>query len=145
MRLSFPPTREQTVRIGRPSHLDSNGKIGIILIYLNSRMTLAEISLLFGVVPSVASDTISSMLSVVHDSLKKNPSARIKFPSYLELVSYANMVSQRTPQVQNVVGFIDGVKFPIQCSSDIFEQSTYYNGHTKDTVVNNVVFFAPTS
>ena len=70
-------------------------------------MTLSEISLLFGVVPSVASDTISSMLSVVHNSLKKNPSARIKFPSYLELVSYANMISRRTPQVQNVVGFID--------------------------------------
>ncbi len=77
--------------IGCPSHLDSKGKIGIILIYLNSRITLAEISLLFGVVPSVASDTLSSMHSVVHDYrteyLRLNQIIKVFNPEYRKYIN----------------------------------------------------------
>ena len=55
----------------------------------------------------------------------------------------ALVVSLREPQVDNIIGFVDGVAIPIMCSSDEEEQATYYNGHMKDTVCNNVFAFRP--
>jgi len=36
------------------------------------------------------------------------------------------------------------VSIPIQCSEDPIEQSKYYNGYHHDTMINNVLLFAPT-
>jgi hypothetical protein len=57
--------------------------------------------------------------------------------------TYAHMVNVREPRVNNIIGFVDGVAIPVQCSDDVFEQSAHYNGYYHDTTVNNVFAFAP--
>ena len=124
--------------------MDSIGKLGMILVYLGSRMTLAQMSLVFGTVPSVASDIINQMLDQICHTLKRHHAARIKFPCDDELETYAQLIHQREPTVTNVVGFIDGLSIPVECSEDVEEQAKYYNGYHHDTMINNVFAFAPT-
>jgi hypothetical protein len=57
---------------------------------------------------------------------------------------FARMVSNREPSVDHIIGFVDGLSIPVQCSSDPKEQSAHYNGYSDDTTINNVFAFAPT-
>ena len=93
--------------------LDSIGKLGLLLVYLGSRMTLAQISIIFGTVPSVASETIMLMLELVCRKLKHHHASRIKFPNDAEMEHYSRLIQQREPTVTNVIGFIDGLSIPV--------------------------------
>jgi len=62
-----------TIRRGRPSLLDENGKLGLFLIWSNSMMRIKHISMIFGITPSVASDVISNMLYLLCEKLKIHP------------------------------------------------------------------------
>jgi len=68
--------------------------------------------------------------------------AAIKFPNENKMEELAALVEGREPQVTNVIGFVDGVSFPTQCSSDVTCQYEYYNGYTHETQINNVFAFS---
>ena len=158
---------------GRPPMLDNKGRLGLVLLFLGSRMETKFLCLLFGVVPTTANMNINAMLRLVVKKLKRNSAAKVSFPktqgmrylsehffplschSFLpspnlyihhqeKLQEYADMVKQREPDVDNVAIFIDGSALSIQCSEEPDEQMANYNGHTKDTMCNNVLAFAPT-
>ena len=48
----------------------------------------------------------------------------------------------REPLATNVIGFIDGVSIHVECNYSMNEQAAAYNGHTKDTICNNVLAFS---
>jgi hypothetical protein len=48
---------------------------------------------------------------------------------------YAAMVQLREPLVDDIIGFMDGVSFPAEC--------TMYCGYDCDTMVNNVFAYGP--
>lgn len=133
-----------TIRRGRPSLLDENGKLGLFLIWSNSMMRIKHISMIFGITPSVASDVISNMLYLLCEKLKIHPISRISYPNIEKMAEYAAMINRREPKIRNVTGFVDGLKLPVQCGEDPKSQDRYYNGFCGDTVVNNVLAFAPT-
>jgi hypothetical protein len=129
---------------GRPRILDNRGRLGLLLFFVNSRMNLKQLSLLFGIVPSSTSLIIDSMLKRSVEKLKHNIHARIKFPNNAEMVDYARIIQHRERHVHNVIGFVDGLSIPVQCSDDKYEQSAAYNKYHRDTMCNNVFAFAPT-
>ena len=42
-----------------------------------------------------------------------------------------------------MIGFVDGVALPVQCNDSAEDQSKFYYGHSKDTMINNVLAFNP--
>ena len=70
---------------------------------------------------------------------------QIQWPeSIQQKQNLAELVHRREPNVVEVIGFTDGLSLPVQCTSDPISQVTNYNGHHRDTMVNNVFRFAPT-
>ena len=124
--------------------LDNAGKLGFYLLWANFRMTLADLCLIFGVVESTASDTISDLMrATVIRSSRSRPESRIKWPSLDEMRRWAALVEGREPTIKTVIGFVDGLTVPILCSEDKSEQQTYYSGKEGFPCVNNVFAFSP--
>ena len=142
--LLYPREECARKKKGRPPLLDRRDQLGLLLLFLSSKMHYKHICMIFGVIPTTASRTINHMLHLVARRLVRNEHARIKFPDEEEMQLFAEMVRRREPLVDNVIGFVDGVSIPIQCSDDENEQTAHYNGYYHDTMVNNVFAFAPT-
>ncbi len=56
---------------------------------------------------------------------------------------YASMVQARESLVDDVIGFMDGVFLPSECTNERVEQSAIYCGYDLDTMVNNVFAYGP--
>jgi hypothetical protein len=56
---------------------------------------------------------------------------------------FADMVQAREPLVDDIIGFMDGVSMPTQCTSERVEQNAFYCGYDCDTMVNNVFACGP--
>jgi hypothetical protein len=47
------------------------------------------------------------------------------------------------PMVDNIIGFMDGVSFPVQCTEERLAQNAIYYGYDCNTMVNNVFAYGP--
>jgi hypothetical protein len=45
--------------------------------------------------------------------------------------------------VDDIIGFLDGVSFPVQCTDKRIRQNALYCGYNCDTMVNNVLAYGP--
>ena len=70
------------------------------------------------ITPSTACEIINDMLKTIK-TLRKHPSSCIKLPNDNEMAEYARLISLRELAVGNIIGFIDGVSTPVQCSDDV--------------------------
>ena len=102
-------------RRGRPRSLGPDGELGLLLFYLGSTMTVKHLCLIFGVVPSVCRQVIHSMVKKAVKLLRSHPMARVAFPNKATMSVFANMVQQCKPSVNDIIGFMDGVSFPVEC------------------------------
>jgi len=53
------------------------------------------------------------------------------------------MVQLREPEVDDIIGFMDGVSFSSECTDERIEQNAFYCGYGCNTTVNNVFAFGP--
>ena len=53
------------------------------------------------------------------------------------------MVQLREPAVDDIIGFMDGVSFPAECTDKQVKQNAFYCGYDCDTMVNNVFSYGP--
>jgi hypothetical protein len=83
------------------------------------------------------------MIQRVIRRLRRDPAAAITWPDEATMREYAAMVRRREPCVHNVIGFVDGVSLSVQCCSERLQQNAMYDGYIKDTMINNVLAFAP--
>jgi hypothetical protein len=90
--------------------------LGLFLFYLGSTMSYKHLWLLFGISPSVCSRIINKMLSKVVRELQNHPFAQVQFPDEHKMREYADMVQQRELEVDNIIGFMDGVSFLSECT-----------------------------
>ena len=132
-----------TSNMGRPRNLDPNGRVGLILFFFNSRMRIKHLCMLFGVTPTTASDEISIMLNLMLIRLRRHKDCKIRWPKEAKMAELALLIHRREPAVDDVMGFMDGLRILIQCGESLDEQTTNYNGHIKDTCVNNIFLFGP--
>ena len=106
-------------------------------------MNYKHLCMLFGITPSVCSHVINMMLKKVVRRLRSHPIAQVKLPDAAKMREFADMVQEREPQVSNIIGFMDGVSFPAECTDERVEQNSYYCGYDCDTMVNNVFAYGP--
>lgn len=130
-------------RRGRPRSLGPDGELGLLLFYLGSTMTVKHLCLIFGVVPSVCRRVIHLMVKKAVKLLRSHPMARVAFPDEATMSVFANMVQQCKPSVNDIIGFMDGVSFPVECTDERITQNAFYCGYDCDTMVNNVFAYGP--
>ena len=106
-------------------------------------MSYRHLCMLFGITPSVCSRIINKMLSKVVRKLRNHPFAQVRFPDEHKMREYADMVQLREPEVDDIIGFMDGVSFSSECTDERIEQNAFYCGYDCDTTVNNVFAFGP--
>lgn len=128
---------------GRPRSLDNSGYLGLFLFYVGSQMKTKHLCLIFGIIPSTANSIIVWMLKVVCKKLKNNEYAKVSFPDPEKMAEFASIIQLREPLVDNVIGFVDGLSLPVQCSDNECLQNAAYNGYSHDTCCNNVFAFSP--
>jgi hypothetical protein len=57
------------------------------------------------------------MLLLVAHKLIRHPLAMIKFPDAEKLESYAQLINQHEPEVDDVIGFMDSLSLISECTS----------------------------
>jgi hypothetical protein len=67
----------------------------------------------------------------------------VQLPDDAKMRDFANMVQQREPMVNDIIGFLDRVLFPVQCTDKQIRQNAMYCGYDCDTMVNNVFAYGP--
>jgi hypothetical protein len=139
----FIDGHQQRFRGGRPPLMDPIAQLGLYLFFVGSTMGIKHLCLIFGVTPSVCSRTITAMLSLVVQKLKVHPWARVKFPDEDQMASFARQIKSREPEVDDVIGFMDGLSLTSECTSEMLEQNSMYNGYHSDTMVNNIIAYGP--
>ena len=127
-------------KAGRPFEMDYHGRVGLVLMFHGSRMRLKDLSLIFGLVPSVLSRNLSYMTEHAVRVLKYHPFSRIKFPNETECKRYAELICGRQALVEDVVAFMDGLSTPIKCSSEPSAQADNHNAYKQDTNNQNNCF-----
>jgi hypothetical protein len=106
-------------------------------------MTYKHLCFIFGITLSVCSRSVNRLLKKVVGLLRGHPFARVKFPNGEKMREYANMVRMREPMVDDIIGFIDGVSFSVECTNNCVEQNAMYCGNDCNTMVNNVFAYGP--
>ncbi len=74
---------------------------------------------------------------------KQQSICKIKLPSNAKMREFADMVQAREPLFDDIIGFMDGVSFPTECTSERVQQNAFYCGYNCDTMVNNVFAYGP--
>lgn len=128
---------------GRPKILDSYSSLGLLLFYIGSTMTFKHLCLIFGILPSQCSFYIEDMLLLATNKLCDHPLSSVRFPDAGKMEQFAAMINAREPLVDDVIGFMDGVSIPTECTAEENEQNAMYDGYTCDTTVNNVLAYGP--
>jgi hypothetical protein len=106
-------------------------------------MGMKHLCLVFGVTPSVCSQSIRAMLTLVVKKLFRHPLATVKFPDADKMAMFARLINLREPEVNDVIGFMNGISFSSECTSEQFEQNAMYSGYHSDTMVNNIFAYGP--
>jgi hypothetical protein len=128
---------------GRKWSLPPDAQLGLLLFYVGSTMSVKHLCLLFGITPSVCSRILSNMLKLVVRTLRHHPVAKVEFPDEEKMQQFAQIVCTHEPSVQDVIGFMDGVSFTSECTSEKIRQNAFYCGYDCDTMVNNVFAYGP--
>lgn len=128
---------------GRPPDISESTQLGLYLMYIGSKMSVKHLCLIFGVVPSTCSRVITRMLYVVVASLSENILASVNWPTAAKMAEFSELIAGREPLAKGVIGFMDGLALPTECSSNEEIQNAYYNGYHADTMINNVLAFGP--
>jgi hypothetical protein len=66
-----------------------------------------------------------------------------EIPQQKKMREYTDIVQVREPLVDDVIGFIDGVSFPAECTSKGVARNAMYCSYNCDTMVNNVFSYGP--
>ena len=134
---------QQPQRMGRHRLMESTAQLGLFLFYLGSTMGMKHLCMIFGITPSTCSEVIDKMLHLVVRKLKRHPMAAVKFPDAEKMEYFARLINQREPEVDDVIGFMDGLSLVSECTSEVFEQNAMYNGYHSETMVNNIIAYGP--
>jgi hypothetical protein len=83
------------------------------------------------------------MMQLIVKKLKSHPLAKVKIPDEEKMAQFARNIQEREPEVDDVIGFMDGLALTSECTSKLIEQNAMCNGYHSDTVVNNIIAYGP--
>jgi hypothetical protein len=62
---------------------------------------------------------INTILKKVVWRLQSHPFAQVvKFPDAAKMREFADMVQEQEPLVSDIIGFMDGISFPAECTDE---------------------------
>ena len=114
---------------GWPRLLRPEGYLGVLLFYLGTTMNYKHLCMIFGVTPLVCGRVIRMMLQLIVRQLSDHAIAQVKIPDPVKMRQFADMVQLRAPIVNNVIGFMDGVSIPAECTDERVKQNAFYCGY----------------
>lgn len=129
-------------RIDRRS-LDAAGALGLVLHYLASTMHELSLQQIFGLIPSTITRYLSFSLKILLSILRKIPAARIEWPWGETFNRFTRHIVERHDRLFGAFGFIDGLKLPVEESSDQDIENAMYNGWLHDHYISNILVFGP--
>jgi ribosomal protein S27E len=121
--------------------MSPHAELGLFLFYIGSTMQIKHLCLIFGITPTRCSAVIHHLLRAIPSKLRLHAFAKVVFPNNEKMAEFAAMIEQREPLAHDVIGFMDGVALHSECSSEITQQNSMYNGYHSDTMVNNVIAY----
>jgi hypothetical protein len=145
---SRPIPRERTTIASEPranvQSLDAAGALGLILQYLASSIHINSLVLIFAVIPSTASRYLHFSLRILLETLRNIREGRIAWPSAAEFAENEQLITNHHSRLIGAVGSCDGLKLPVQVSSDARIENATYNGWLHEHFISNVFVFNPT-
>ncbi len=130
-------------RRGWPCSLGHGRYLGLLLFCLGSTMQYKHLCLIFGLTMSVCGRAINWMLRWMVRLLNGILFAKVKFPDNVKMREYADVIQARELLADDNIGFMDGVSFSTECTSECVQQNVFYCGYDCDTMVNNVFAYGP--
>jgi hypothetical protein len=91
-------------------------------------MGIKHLGLIFGVVHSVYRKVINRMLRWVVKKPKNHPLAKVRFPAADKMALFTQLIQAHDPLLDYILGFLNGFSLASECSSEVIEQNTMYNG-----------------
>ncbi len=87
-------------------------------------MGIKHFFLIFGITPTVCSRVVNQMLTLVVQKLNRQPSARKKSPNVDKMESFTWQINRHEPEVDDVIGFMDGLVLISECTLERIEQKS---------------------
>ena len=75
--------------------------------------------------------------------MRKIPAARVEWPRGETFNQFTHHIVDRHDRLFGAFGFIDGLKLPVEESSDQDIENAMYNGWLHDHYISNILAFAP--
>src|SRR5665648_313392 len=88
---------------GRPSGLDSKGKLALLLYYLHQPVQQKALAVTFGILESTCSITLSQMLPLFEQVLMREADASIRWPTRSEMKEFAEQIAYVHPNLPDPV------------------------------------------
>lgn len=132
--------------MGRRREIDATGCLGLVLYWYRTRGSVARAtSMAFGLTSTPMYKWLKFGRRVLLFVLHQHPLAKVSLPSQDEIGDYVHAIGQKYPVLgtEKVWAAADGLKVPLQKSSNWAIQNQYYNGWQNSTYVNSVFVFAP--
>ena len=118
--------------------LPPHAGLALALRWASSTSTLQELCLFFGILPPTFSRFLPYCLALLQVTLQSDVAGRVAWPNHGEQFVMADMVARKYATLAGCFGTLDGLRLPLQESSDYLSQGNYYNGWVKYHNIVNV-------
>ena len=115
--------------------------LGLVLSYMHSTETEAQLGQKFGYPPPTCCRYLKEGREVLLETLREMPEAAIKWPSPSRMEYLAQRVHAAQPALPGCFGFVDGLNIPISDPADPVEQNAYYNAWLAGCFCSNIFVF----
>jgi len=117
--------------------------LGLVLKHLTSTCSLKDMCQIFAQSPAVVSRNINKGMELLLVVVSTDQSCKVEWPSPGKMQEFAQLITDRHPELNHVFGFVDGVYFPMFDPADSDIQNAFYNGWKAMCSVTNVIVFSP--
>jgi hypothetical protein len=118
--------------------LDSAGALGLALHYLGSAMPSIGLQLILALVPTTVSRYLNFSLSILLTTLRAMPESGIQWTEGQGFVEDNAVIIKRHPMLPFAFATVDGLRSPVEESSDPEIENATYNGWVHEHNVNSV-------
>ena len=130
-------------RKGRSRELDATGCLGLVLYWYRTRGSCARsIAMVFGLTSTPMYNWLRFGRRILLYAIQNAPDTKVIMPTEEELEKFVTAVKSKYPVLDGVWGACDGLKIPIEASTNYLKQNKYYNGWQHGHYVNSVFVFS---
>ena len=123
--------------------LDATGALGLVLHYLSSAVHEIALQQIFAIVPATTSRYIRFGLTILLETLRTMPDARISWPKGDEFTHFNNLIRSRHPLLTGAFASIDGLNLAVQTSGSQDIENATYNGWLHEHFISSIFVFSP--